>query len=197
MVYCNCNFIWTNIYRIVPLTRKYYIVSKTEKVSPTKQLMMLVVTIAGKGSILYVWFIAWYEIVETCVFDLGIGFIHVRICTYFMSKYIQTCLMFLHFSHPKLWTQCQKTKNHPWIDFYALDLCHHFGWFSSDLLAAAIPWRAFRRSSSGRSASLTLGMMNPAMTALEGGVNRVNIVWHLVKLWLEGKVYSEKKQTFL
>ena len=21
----------------------------------------------------------------------------------------------------------KKQKNHPWIDFYALDLCHHFG----------------------------------------------------------------------
>ena len=102
--------------------------------------------------------------------------------------------MFLHFFPSKtLKPNAKKQKNHPWIDFDALDLCHHFGWFSSGLLPAAIPWRTFRRSSGGRSASLTfVGMMNPAMTALEGGVNRVNIVWHLVlKLWLEGKV-SEK-----
>ena len=57
-------------------------------------------------------------------------------------------------------------------------------------------WRVFLRSSSGRSAGLTMELTNPAMamTALEGGVSsRVNIVWHLVwKLWLECKCSNKK-----
>ena len=73
---------------------------------------------------------------------------------------------------------------------------------------AAMPWH---HTSSRRSAGLTIvEMTNPAfpqtsnlavemtnlavaMTALEGGVSRVNIVWYLVlKLWLEGKIQNKK-----
>ena len=104
--------------------------------------MMLVVTSTGEGSILYVWFIAWYEIVEARVFDLGIGFIrvYVHIClfSFYVSVYtdmfrLSTCFpsktlnpmpkpMFIH-----------RFTSMPWI--CVIILCHHFGWRSSGLVA--------------------------------------------------------------
>ena len=158
MIYCNGIFTQTYIGLSPLYTRKYvHIISKTEKVSTTKQLMMLVVTITGQGSILDVWFIAWYEIVETRVFDLGIGFIRVYVHICLFSFYVSVYTDMFRFStffpsktlNPMPKPMFIGFTSMPWICVIILDEDQ------ADSSSFSIPWRAFPRSSSATPAGLT------------------------------------------
>ena len=117
--------------------------------------------------------------------------IHTCICICFglilcLSIYI-ACLIFLHF-FPSKTLKPKRIFIHGFTLFHILDYRR--------TRRAVIPWRVFPQTSSGRSAGLTTVEMTNlavAMTALEGGVRRVNIAWRLVlKLWLEGQIQNQK-----